>query len=150
MFFQTNILVELDQYDIVYPERGDYLNIEFAFFCDSANIAMGNKLNVMGVFKNINTAKFPCTHPHMFLVVSIDGHRSEVGQHQLKINFVDEDGKNIISPFEGQFEIAENNLSNSFLLEFNGVEFPNSGIYAADITIDNQHKKTVTLALNQV
>jgi hypothetical protein len=39
---------------------------------DYANIAQGGKLNVMGIFRNINALKFPAKHSSMTLVVKLE------------------------------------------------------------------------------
>lgn len=83
------------------------MEVKYAFFCDAATVDSAGKLNVLGIFTNINMVKFPGRYHQMYFVAALEGHRSEIGKHKFKINFVDEDGKEIIKPLEGKLEINE-------------------------------------------
>ena len=52
-----------------------------------------NKLNVLGVFRNIAVESFPATHRRMYLVVKIGGvEDSGVDPHRLSVSIADEFG----------------------------------------------------------
>lgn len=137
----------VELYYNLYQKGDDRMNVDFAFFCDAATVDASGKLSVLGVFRNIRAREFPCAHPQMSFVAVMEAHRSEIGIHNFKINFVDEDGKSIIQPLEGNFEVSPDFLGGQFILNLNNIQFPRPGTYAADITIDNQHKKSVSLML---
>ncbi len=42
--------------------------IEYALFCDYANVSMDGKLNMSGIFDRIMTEQVPAVHPQMFVV----------------------------------------------------------------------------------
>ena len=42
--------------------------IEYALFCDHASLSIDGKLNLVGIFERVLTAKIPAMHPQMFVV----------------------------------------------------------------------------------
>lgn len=126
------------------------MEVKNAFFCDAAIADSSGKVSVLGIFTNINSKQFPVKHPNMALVAIIEGHRIEAGQHQIKIEFVDSDGHNIIPSMQGTFKIAPGSTTANFILNLQQTSFIKPGIYSADIGVDNQHLRSVTLTLNQI
>jgi len=47
------------------------VKLNFAHICDYASFSEGGKLNISGIFKNVNSAEFPITLSQMFIVVNI-------------------------------------------------------------------------------
>ncbi len=125
------------------------MELKAAFFCDGANISREGKVNILGIFSAIASNNFPAVHPHMIFAIMLNGHRSEVGQHSMKINFIDEDGREIIPAFHGTFEILPDNLESNFILNLANIQFKKPGLYAADIVIDNHNMKSVNLKVLQ-
>jgi hypothetical protein len=50
------------------PQKIKIRPVEYSLFCDYASMAVGGKLNLMGVFDRIFTKEYPVTHPQMFVV----------------------------------------------------------------------------------
>lgn len=126
------------------------MNPKYTFVCEAANISQGGNLNVLGIFQNINAENFPVTFAKMIYVASIEFHRSEKGLHHFKVNFIDNDGKSIIPPLEGELAVNENNLFANLLLGIEGIVFPGAGTYAIDLTIDHQHIATDNIQVIKV
>lgn len=122
---------------------------KYSFVCDAANISQTGNLNVLGIFRNINTAKFPCQHPRFTYVANIEFHRSELGKHLFRINFIDDDGNDIISPLSGEIEVNAINRSANILVELANIQFPKAGVYEIDLTLDNQHVATESINIIQ-
>lgn len=125
------------------------MHCRYSFVCDAANISQTGNLNVLGIFRNINSAKFPCQHPRFTYVANIEFHRSESGKHSFRINFIDDDGKDIISPLTGEIEVSSSNRSANILVELANIQFPKAGIYEIDLTLDNQHVTTESINIIQ-
>ena len=65
---------------------------------DYANITNDGKLNVMGIFREINASHFPARHPSMHIVVILGAELGEYGQTRiLTIKLRDPDGNEIMS-----------------------------------------------------
>jgi hypothetical protein len=125
------------------------MEIKAAFFCDAATIDAANKLNVLGIFTDISGNNFPLKYHQVTFVAIIKGHRSEIGQHKFGIQLVDSDGKAIIPPLQGTFEITTEKYIHNIVMMLQGVEFPKPGVYVADITVDNHHLRSEELILIQ-
>ncbi len=121
------------------------MEMRHAFFCDAATSDPTGKLNVLGIFDNINAVSFPATHPQLTLVLALRGHRSESGDHVLKIILVDQDGKDIIQPIEGSFTLHPDCLDANLIINIQQLRLAVPGTYAADVTIDNHFLKSVIL-----
>jgi hypothetical protein len=117
--------------------------------CDAANVSQTGNLNVLGIFRNINAGKFPCQHPRFTYVANIEFHRSELGKHSFRINFIDDDGNDVISPLSGEIEVSASNRSANIIIELANIQFPKAGIYEIDLTMDNQHVTTESITVLQ-
>ncbi len=53
------------------------IKVNFFHVCDYASFSEGGKLNILGIFENINPASFPYTHPQMFIVTNLTFKKSE-------------------------------------------------------------------------
>lgn len=121
------------------------MKIKYSFICEAANISNSGNLNVLGIFENLNAPNFPVKIPMMFYVVHIEFHRSEIGQHIFKVNFIDSDGKSIIPQLEGQIAVNEGSLSSNIIIALEGIMLNVPDTYAIDLTVDNNHLATDTL-----
>jgi hypothetical protein len=115
------------------------MKLKYSFVCDAANVSQSGNLNVLGIFKNISATNFPATHSKMVYVASMDFHRSEMGNHKFRVNFVDDDGRNVMQPIEGEISVRDGNLAANIILEINNITFNKPGTYCIDLTIDSQH-----------
>src|SRR5436309_16141240 len=71
------------------------MNIQVAVLCDAATDDNG-KLNLLGAFDTIYTQQLPAVHPQCSIELRVTfGHEDE-GQHKMRMNFVDADGKSIM------------------------------------------------------
>jgi len=71
------------------------MNIQVAVLCDAATDDNG-KLNLLGAFDTIYTQQLPAVHPQCSIALRVTfGHEDE-GQHKLRLNFVDADGRSIM------------------------------------------------------
>jgi len=115
------------------------MNTDFAFICDFAEA--GAKLNALGIgFDTIYAAQLPARHPHFSLVMQLRSSASEAGQKKIQVNLMDDDGKDVIPPVQGQFNLprAEGRTyaTGRFVMEFNGVEFKSYGTYTITVAVE--------------
>lgn len=126
------------------------MEVKYSFFCEAAATDSSGRLSVLGIFDIINALELPAMYPHLTFVVAIAGHRSELGLHQLKINFIDTDGKPFLPPLELSFELTRDRPNSNIILNLNNITFSHSGTYCADIVVDNHHLKTVELMIKKI
>jgi hypothetical protein len=126
------------------------MKAKYSFVCDAANISQTGNLNVLGIFDIIQSLQFPCQHPKFMYVSHIEFHRSETGIHKFKLTFIDEDGKDIIPPINGELNIQPHNLGANIIMELANVQFPAAGIYEFNLTVDNVNICSDTVKIVQI
>ncbi len=73
------------------------MHLAFALFADAANLSQEGKLNIMGVFDALHVEHLPALHPRTTFVVQLKGHISDVGSHQLKLQWMSPNGTELWS-----------------------------------------------------
>lgn len=114
------------------------MKLKYSFFCDAANVDSSGKVSALGIFTNIKVLQFPAKHPMMTFVACIEGRRSESGKHPFHINFIDDDGKDIMPTIHGEINITPKSSSTNIMINLNAITFPKPGTYSLDLVVDNQ------------
>lgn len=91
-------------------EAGDMAkaNILYAHLADQTFPSDGGKLNLIGVFGGLNApgriglGQFPAIYPRLAMAVGLATTADEL---PVSVTFRDEDGKDVVPPFSGTFEI---------------------------------------------
>ncbi len=127
------------------------MKVDLALACDYAIIDQFGKLSVLGIFEHIWVQEFPVVHPRLHLVMRLKGRRTEIGDHDVKIRLVDENGEEIISgdgtvtfsePPAGVLEIEAGTV-----LLFD-VPFEHAGKYTFEIAIDDSVEASVPITVD--
>ncbi len=127
------------------------MQIDFAVLADYALIDQQGKLSVLGIFQHVWVAGFPATHPRTHLVLRVKGRRTEIGQHVMRIRFVDEQGRELMGG-DGTVQFGEppagvTEVEAGAVLVFD-VPLPQPGAYAFEITLgDNVVRVPLSAAL---
>lgn len=70
------------------------MEVKLAVLADFASVSQDNKLNILGIFQEVNTPTLPTTVPHMYLVVSFEAEPPEYGKQLLiRVALLGEDGE---------------------------------------------------------
>ena len=129
------------------------MDIQVAVLCDAATDYKG-KLNLLGTFNSVYTKELPANYPQCSIVLRIVFKRVEGGEHKLRINFVDEDGKFVMPSIELPFEVnvppGDSFLYRNFILNIQRLKFENFGQHAIDIAIDGRQEASIPLEVKQV
>ena len=119
------------------------MNIEAFLLCDAATDQQG-KLNVLGTFDTIYAKQLPTIHPACAIALRIRFGISEEGNHSIKINIIDEDGKPIGPKLQGNINVSVGDDVNSkvanLVLNIQKLKLEMYGQYRIDLAIDNQIK----------
>ena len=128
------------------------MDIEIITLCDAATDQMG-KLNILGAFDTIYAESFPYKHHMCAVALRIRFSKIEQGQHSLRLNFVDEDGKDVLPPLKGEIGIRMNedkqSLASNMILYVNGITFNRPGHYSFDLAIDGRSDKSLPVFVRQ-
>lgn len=125
------------------------VKLNFVHICDYASFSEGRKLNILGIFKNINAVKFPVIHPQMFIVVNITVNTA--GAYKEVIKFIrEEDDVEIIKPLE--FNITANKGNSEFGVfgQINSVKFDKDGIYKFKVYVNDNLIQEIPLIVNKI
>ena len=123
------------------------MNVEAFLLCDAATDSNG-KLNVLGAFDSVFASTLPTTYPHCAVALRLRMARSELGEHKIALHMVDEDGKHVITPLEGNFRVAgRNDLSNAInlILNIQGLRLTKHGELAIHLLLDGKHVTSLPL-----
>ncbi len=85
-------------------------NITYAHLADQVFPSEGGKLNIIGVFGGLNApgriglARFPAVYPRLALAAGLS---TTADKLPISATFRTEDGKDVVPPFSGTFEIKK-------------------------------------------
>ena len=128
------------------------MEIEAFLLCDAATDQQG-KLNVLGTFESIFAKEVPVIHPSCAVATRIRFENIEEGEHSVKIDVIDEDGKQIIPRLEGKIAVKfESGTSTgvNLILNLNQLKFEKFGEYSVKLAIDGQAVRSLPLRLAEV
>lgn len=120
---------------------------------DYALIDQQGKLSVLGLFQHVWVPAFPAVHPRAHLVLRVRGRRTEIGQHSMRIRFVDEQGATLVEG-EGTVQFGEppagvTDVEAGAVLVFD-LPLPRPGHYAFEISLDAAEEYQVPLTASQI
>jgi hypothetical protein len=131
------------------------VEVKLAVLADYANVSQDGKLNIMGIFQEINAPSLPFPLPQMFLVLTFEAGPAEFGsQKQLRIVLVDDDGEEKIA-LEGEVQVPRppRRGRQAYINEaigLAGVPFEKAGDYHFAILVGGETKETVPLHVNDL
>ena len=130
------------------------MKVELFVLCDAATDYHG-KLNILGTFDAIWAKQIPAVHPQCAVALRVRFSKIEEGEHNVRINIVDEDGKAVVPPLEAgvniQFrETPLTSISANMILNLQGLKFHIYGEYSVDLAIDGRHEASLPLYVNQM
>jgi hypothetical protein len=131
----------------------DFMDIQVATLCDAATDSQG-KLNILGTFDTINAGQMPATHPQCSVALRIVFDKMEEGDHQVRLNFVDEDGKSVVPPIDMPVHVEVPDeaifISRNFIVNIQNLKFERPGFYSVDVSLGGEIKGRVPLLVRYV
>jgi hypothetical protein len=130
------------------------MDVTVAVLADYANVSQDGKLNIMGIFEEINPPVLPFALPQMYLVLSFSAGPAEADTvRNIRIPLLHSDGQEIFS-LKAQMRVPKANRpgSRAYMNEaigLAGLKFAQAGDYAFHILIGDDEKATVPLHVNE-
>ena len=129
------------------------MNKEVFVLCDAATETVG-KLNILGAFDNIYSRSSPATHPQCAVALRVRFNQIEKGEHKIRVNIVDEDGKLIMPSLDAKINVDfPQNMDSSIanlILNIHGLKIEKFGKYSVDLAIDGRQEASLPLNFIQV
>src|SRR5436309_887217 len=117
------------------------MQIRIAVLADYTNITDNGKLNILGIFSQIQAAQVPVVHSQMQVVIQFAFELIEVGTKNIHIILQYADGNQILS-LEGTLNIAKPTTPDPVIinqvLALQNVVFPQFGSYEFVIELDGE------------
>jgi hypothetical protein len=133
---------------------GVAVEVTLAVLADYANVSQDGKLNIMGIFQEVNPPVLPFPLPQMFLVVSFEAGPAEFGSRKnVRIALLDNDGSEMLA-LEGQVDVQRpprpgRRAYINQVIGLNGITFPRAGDYAFSILVGGETKEAVGVHVNE-
>jgi hypothetical protein len=126
------------------------MNIQVAVLCDAATEDNG-KLNLLGAFDTIFAPKLPAVHPQCAVALRVTFMSGDEGEHKLKLNFVNADGKSIMPPIEIPAAVSlpddAHFLTRNFIVNIQQLKFAEEGLYSVDVRLDDKSQAAIPLQI---
>ena len=127
--------------------------IKYALLADYIAPGANGKTNIMGVFDKLFAKKFPTVHNSLSLLIKFELETQEENKNlNLKIDFVDQDGKRKVAPIElkAKFSSRKNDKlisEHQFVFEMKGLRIDKPGTYEFSIYVNDRYLYGVPLSV---
>jgi len=114
--------------------------VETFVACDFAQDTQG-KLTVVGAFDTITADAVPATHPFMCVATRIRFMIHELGRHEVTVEFLDPEGKQVAPPFKGSLDVSglgTDSVAADLVLNHVGVRFGSFGKHEIRLLVDGE------------
>jgi len=131
------------------------MKVKLAVLADFASITRERKLNILGIFDELNTAEFPAQLPIFYVVVAYDAGPAEFDSEKAThIVLTDDDGNEMVR-LEQKITVsrARRPGTRSTMNQITGIAglpFPKAGEYQFVVLIDGGEAATIPLRVNEI
>ena len=129
------------------------MHVEIFSLCDAATADFNGKMNILGAFDTIVAEAVPAVNPQCTIALRIRFDSIEKGDHSVSVNFVDQDGKHIIPPANGEiamdFPSDQRSSSANLIFTIQGLRLAQFGEYSIDLAIDGRHEGSLPLIVKR-
>ncbi len=130
------------------------MEVNLAVLADYANVSQDGKLNIMGIFQEVNPPALPFSLPQLYLVVAFEAGPAEFDSWKdVRIALLDSDGSEMLA-LEGQAQVPRpprpgRRAYINQVIGMNGITFEHPGDYGFSILVGGETKETVSLYVNK-
>ncbi|MBU1925665.1 MAG: hypothetical protein KKB82_07080 [Candidatus Omnitrophica bacterium] len=109
--------------------------LNFSFLCDYVSISREGKLNMNGIFENINVRSLPAIHPMMYVVANVSG-LNNGDRFTCDLIMASEPQKKLVTMVKEVVIDPKRNFG--FVGQFVNVKYETSGKYHIKFYVDNK------------
>ncbi len=128
------------------------MKTEIFALCDAATQA-GGKLNILGTFDVIFSPKLPAAHPQCSIALRLRFEKIEEGEHHIKVNIVDEDGRLVMPSFDLNVNVRMGEdmqtVSANWVINIQRLQFKSYGQYAIHLAVDGRSETSLPLFVRE-
>lgn len=126
------------------------MKLEILSLCKAA-VVEHHALSILSAMDRLHAAKVPCVLPRCSVAVRLRFDRIEAGQHELKLQVVDADGRGVMNPLQAKLGVAfgekDRTAAISLVIDINGLSLPSFGEYSIDLAVDAHHVGSIPFQL---
>ncbi|HTA94882.1 MAG TPA: hypothetical protein VK769_02040, partial [Verrucomicrobiae bacterium] len=93
----------------------------------------------------------PAVHPQCAVALRVTFMSGDEGDHKLKLNFVNADGKSIMPPIEIPVAVSlpddAHFLTRNFIVNIQQLKFAEEGLYSVDVRLDDKSQAAIPLQI---
>lgn len=128
------------------------MEIKLSLLADYINVTADKKLNLMGLFTEINAPVFPHIHPQMYLALQMEAKPPEWDKDKkIEILLMDQDANKILSVVNN-IHIPKGKSGKpvivNAIMNINNLQFKDEGDYAFSILVQDDVKGSIPLRVN--
>ena len=131
--------------------------VRYGLLADGIVPGADGKKNIIGTFNTIFAANFPARFAqNIYVLIRLEGHDSEAGEHELTVDIVNETGERIVTPpYTQKFSFDRNRtttgtpLTREVVVEIEGLAFISAGNYDFAIRVDGRYLDSVPIYVRQ-
>jgi hypothetical protein len=117
------------------------MEVQVATLCDSAH-DYNHKLCIIGTFDTICSTRLPVVHPQCAIALRICFKPGDEGEHDIAINFIDDDGKPKMPPLRSRIGITLPTdayfLTRNLVINIQQLRFDSIGQFSIDVSADGE------------
>jgi len=130
------------------------MNIQVAVLCDAAT-SDNEKMSLLGAFDTIYALQLPAVHPQCAVALRITFFAGDEGRHNLQLNFMDADGRPIMTnfpPVPVDVVLPEDIhfVTRNFIVNIQQLKFAEVGLYSVDVRMDGQSQASIPLSVKNL
>ncbi len=128
------------------------MDATLAVVCDYANYSADGKLNVLGVFNQIQAPGYPTVIPTLYVVASFSASPAEANtRKQIDVVLLDGDGHEMSRTVQTVTVVPSGQPGVrsivNLIVKFDILHFPTAGAYSFSILVGGEEKRAVGLLL---
>ena len=129
------------------------MQVVLAALADYALVDQAGRLSVIGIFSQVWVQGFPAEHRRTHLVIRVIGKRTEIGEHKIRIRFLDPEDRELFGG-EGTFRFGEPPAGVTFveaavILAYD-LPLPTPGRYNVMLEVDGENAAQLPLSAGLV
>ncbi len=131
------------------------MEIDLAVLADAANVTADNKVNLMGIFRNLATPVMPVLLPSFYLALTFTVEENELDTvHNFNILFKNSNNEILQEVGKGEFRIGAQNNYNypmlNLLIAISNFQMAEYGTYWFEIIFDGELFRKIPLLVTNV
>src|SRR6266487_5553259 len=124
------------------------MDVEILTLCDAATEHAG-KMNIIGVFDQVNATNAPVTAPPCSIAVRMRFMALEAGNKAIRLAIVDADGREVIPSLNANISVQvppnAQSATAQILLGIQQLRLPHFGEYSIVLLVDGREEKSIPL-----